>query len=92
MNSPKYLIAAHQTASRLNATNKILNIPRFDSLNVKKYFVEIDGYRYPRHSVLINYGADDYTDRYRDSKMFVEQYIGEQLLNTFISYPDMKTK
>ena len=66
VNSPKYLIASHQTAARLNAPDKCLNISRFDNLNVRKYFVEIDGVRYPRDGVLTNYGENDYIDQYKD--------------------------
>ena len=47
VNSPKYLIACHQTAARLNAPDEGINISRFDNLNVRKYFVEIDSIRYP---------------------------------------------
>ena len=92
INSPKYLICAHQTAARLNAPDKGLNISRFDNLNVRKYFVEIDSQRYPRDGVIINYSENDYIDQYRDLKLFYKEYVGEELLNPFISYPDMKTK
>ena len=92
VNSPKYLICAHQTAARLNGSNKRNNISVFDNLNVEKYFAEIDGQRYPRDSVLTNYGLNDYIDQYRDLKLFYKEYVGETLLDPFISYPDMKTK
>ena len=92
VNSPKYLIATHQTAARLNAPDKSLNISRFDNLNVRKYFVEIDSVRYPRDGVLTNYNENDYIDQYKDLKLFYKEYVGEELLNPFISYPDMKTK
>ena len=92
VNSPKYLIACHQTAARLNAPDKGINISRFDNLNVRKYFVEIDSVRYPRDGVLTNYNENDYTDQYKDLKLFYEEYVGEELLNPFVSYPDMKTK
>ena len=36
VNSPKYLIAFHQTAARLNARDKRLKVSRFDNLNVRK--------------------------------------------------------
>ena len=48
--------------------------------------------RYPRDYVLINYPETDYTDQYRDIKVFHKEYVGEELMNPFISYPDMKTK
>ena len=92
VNSPKYLITAHQTAARLNAPNKGINISTFDNLNVRKYFVEIDSIRYPRDGVLINYPENDYIDQYTDLKLFYKEYVGEELLNLFISYPDMKDK
>ena len=92
VNSPKYLICAHQTAARLNVPDKGLNISRFDNLNVRKYFVEIDSQRYPRDGVIINYPENDYIDQYRDLKLFYKEYVGEELLNPFVSYPDMKTK
>ena len=92
VNSPKYLITAHQTAARLNAPDKGLNISIFDNLNVRKHFVEIDSIRYPRDSVLINYNENDYFDQYKDLKLFYKEYVGEELLNPFVSYPDMKDK
>ena len=92
VNSPKYLIASQQTAARLNAPDKGINVSRFDNLNVRKYFVEIDSVRYPRDDVLINYGENDYIDQYRDLQFFYKEYVGEQLLNPFVSYPDMKNK
>ena len=68
------------------------NISIFDNLNVSKYFVEIDGQRYPRDSILTNYPLNDYIDQYRDLKLFYKEDVGEELLNPFVSYPDMKTK
>ena len=92
VNSPKYLITAQQTAARLNAPNKLINVSRFDNLNVRKYFVEINSICHPRDDVLTNYNENDYIDKYKDLKLFYKEYIGEQLLNPFVSYPDMKTK
>ena len=92
VNSPKFLIASHQTAARLNAPDKLLNISRFDNLNVRKYFAEIDSVRYPRDGVLTNYGENDYIDQYKDLKLFYKEYVGEELLNPFVSYPEIKTK
>ena len=92
VNSPKYLICAHQTEARSALPNKRNNISIFDNINVEKYFIEIDGQRYPRDSVLTNYGENDYIDKYRDLKLFYKEYVGEELLTPFISYPDMKNK
>ena len=92
VNSPKYLIASQQTAARLNAPDKGLNISRFDNINVRKYFVEMDNIRYPRDAVLTNYNENDYIDQYKDLKLFYKEHVGEEFLTPFISYPDMKSK
>ena len=80
-NSPKYLIAAHQTEDRVGTASKENNIAIFDHVDVKKYFVEIDGYRYPKESVITNFTENDYLDQYRDLKSFYQEYVGEQLMN-----------
>ena len=76
INSPKYLIAAHQFLARINILNKANNIAIFDNLNVRKYFVEIDGYRYPKAAVITHYTENDYLDQYRDLKLFFKEYLG----------------
>ena len=81
INSPKYLIVSHQTAARSGASNKANNISIFDNLDVRKYFVEIDGVRYPKDSVDVNYTENDYLDQYRDIKLFYKEYLGEELMN-----------
>ena len=40
----------------------------------------------------MNYEENDYVEQYRDLKLFFNEYIGEELMIPFISYPDMKTK
>ena len=40
----------------------------------------------------MNYEQNDYTEQYKVLKLFFKEYIGEQLMSPFISYPDMKTK
>ena len=92
VNSPKYLIGAHQTRIRSDTADKNNNIAIFDNLNLKKYHIEIESVRYPRDSVLINCEQDDYIEHYKDLKLFFKEYIGEELMSPFISYPDMKTK
>ena len=89
INSPLYLITAFQTADRTTA-NKAVNPAIFDSNHVTKYFVEIDGARYPKDGVLINFETNSYLDQYRDLKLFYKEYVGESLLTPYISYPDMK--
>ena len=92
VNSPKYLIGAHQTRIRADTANKNNNIAIFDNLNLQKYYVEIDSVRYPRDNVLVNYEQNDYIEQYKDLKLFFKECIGEELMSPFISYPDMKTK
>ena len=89
INSPKYLIAAHQTQANSNV-GKTINNAIFDNLDVEQYFVEIDGIRYPKDGVHVNYNSNDYLDQYRDIKWFFKEYVGEPLLNPFISYRDVK--
>ena len=64
----------------------------FDNLDLRKFYVEIDGQRYSGDGISINYTENDYTDQYIDLNVFFREYIGEPILNPFISYPDMKTK
>ena len=90
--SPKYLIGAHQTKDRIDGAISTKNVAIFDNLDLRKYYIEIDGKRYPRDSSLMNYEQNDYIKQYKDLKLFFKEYIGEQLLSPFISYPDMKTK
>ena len=89
---PKYLICAHQTNLRATPPDKKINIAIFDNMDLRKYYVEIDGQRYPRDTILINYEENDYIQQYKDLKLFWKEYIGEPILNPLISYTDMKTK
>ena len=66
----KYMICAHQTSLRSTTPDKKIKIALFDNLDLRKYFVEIDGLRYPRDSVLINYEETDYIQQYKDLKLF----------------------
>ena len=38
----------------------------FDNMDLRKYYVEFDGQRYPRDSVLINYEENDYIQENKD--------------------------
>ena len=58
----------------------------------KKNYIEIDSVRYPRDSVLVNNEQNDYIEQSKDIKLIFREYIGEEILTLFISYPDMKTK
>ena len=59
VNSPNYLLCAHQTIARAELPNKRTNISVFDHLDVRKYFIGLDGVRYPRDAVLTNYNQTD---------------------------------
>ena len=89
INSPKYLISAFQTQAR-TTPNTNGNPAIFDSNHVTKYFVEIDGVRYPKDGVLINFEENSYLDQCRDIKLFYKEYVGEELSQPYISYPNMK--
>ena len=89
INSPKNLISAFQSAVR-TTPNKASNPAIFDSNHVTKYFVEIDGVRYPKDGVLVNFEENSYLDQYRDLKLFYKDYVGEELLQPYITYLDMK--
>ena len=88
INSPKYLMSAFQTNAR-TTPNKASNPEIFDNNHVTKHFVEIDGVRYPKDGVLTNFHENSYLDQYRDLKLFYKEYVGEELLQLYISYPDM---
>ena len=54
--------------------------------------MEIDGQQYSRDCLLIDYEQIDYIEQYKNLRLFFKEYVGEQLLNLFISYSDMETK
>ena len=41
--SPKYLIGAHQTKDRIDGAISTKNVAIFDNLDLRKYYIEIDG-------------------------------------------------
>ena len=47
VNSPKYMIGAHQTSLKTTTPDKKIIIAKFDNLDFRKYYVEIDSVRYP---------------------------------------------
>ena len=75
VNSPKYLICAHQNKERIDSPNKNKNNAILDHLNLQKYYVEIDGQRYPRDSLLINYEQNDYIEQYKNLKFFLKNIL-----------------
>ena len=90
VNSPKYMICAHQTHLSTVTLGKKITIAIFDNLDIQKYYVEIDGQRYPRDGVLISYEQNDFFQQYKDLKLFFHERIGEPTLNPLIPYPDIK--
>ena len=93
INNPLYLIVAHQKTQRENPARprNQFNNSIFVHVDVKRYFVEIDGVRYPKDTVETNFSDKKYLDQYKDLKLFYKEYNGETLLHPFISYLDMKT-
>ena len=66
INSPIYLIAGHQNLARLHVPNEANIIAISDNLVVRKLFVEIDGYTYPKDGFITNYAENEYIDPCRD--------------------------
>ena len=87
-----YLIVAHQKTQRKNIVRppSQYNNAVFDHVDVKRYFVEINGVRYPKDPVETNFSENKCLDQYRDLNLFYKEYNGESLLHPFISYLDMK--
>ena len=54
VNSPNFLIRAHQTEDKIDNPNKNNSIAIFDNLDLRENYAEIDGLRYPSDTVLIN--------------------------------------
>ena len=71
--SPKYLIGAHQTSDRIDAPISTKNVAIFDNLDFRKYYIEIDGQRYFRDSSLMNYEQNDYIEQYKDLKLLFKE-------------------
>ena len=92
VNSPKYLIASFQTADRIAARNKNKNIAIFDNVKFENNFVKSTDIVTREISVLTNVPENDCLDQYRDLKLIYKEYDGEELMNPFISYTDMKNK
>ena len=70
MNSPSYLIAAHQLTQRPDPTNPAINFSNnrfnnaiFDNAKVRKYYVDVDGVRHPESPIRIKYDENNYLDQ-----------------------------
>ena len=93
-----YLIAAHQNTQRLDTANpaNILSNTRFNNaffyqVEVRKYYSEIDGIRYPKTPVMVIHEENKYFEHYKDIKLFYKEYVGDQLLSPIITYDKTKT-
>ena len=71
-----YFIAAHQKTQRPDPANPANNLSndRFkhaiiDHAGVRKYYSEIDGVRYPKNPVLVNFVENIYLEQYKDLKL-----------------------
>ena len=47
----------------------------FDNIDVKRFFAEFDGVRYPKDPVETNLSDSKYLDQYRDLKLFIKNKI-----------------
>ena len=79
-NSPGDRVKAHQAAAAIRVSNKANEIALFDNLVVPKCFVDVDGVRYARDGVSIDYASNDYLDQYRDLKLF-KKIVEEDLIS-----------
>ena len=70
INSPKVLIAAHQTAARSGVANKAIDVTVSDHNDVGECHAGNDGISYPNGSVNLNYATNDCFDQHRDLKFF----------------------
>ena len=91
INGPEYIMVTHETETGVGVPNKGNRIEIFGNLDVRKCFCDFDGTRYLKDSANINYDANVYRDQYRDPNLFYKVFVGEELLNPFISYPGKKT-
>ena len=92
VNSPKFLIGAHQTRAGADTTDKNDNIAIFDNLDLRKYFIEVDGLRYPRDGSLMIYEENDFFEQYRDLRLVFKKHTGEPKLSPCIPYLDLRKK
>ena len=78
--SPLYLIAAHQKTQLPDPANPAKNLPNnrlnnsiFDDVEVRKYYSEVDGVRYPKNPVMVNFAENNYLEQYRELKFFLQR-------------------
>ena len=86
------MVCARQIREGIDTPNKDKNFAILDNLDLRKFYVETDGQRYPRDSVIINHEENDYIEQYKNLKKYYRECFGEQLINPFFLYLDMETK
>ena len=69
--NPKFLIAAHQTEVGTGVPKKTKQKANFDHFDARKYLVEINGVRYPKDVVELDFNKHNYFNQYRDLKAFL---------------------
>ena len=81
--SPLYLTAAHQKTQRPdfadpvdNLSNNRFNNAIFDLVEVRNYNSELDGTRFPKNPVMVNYEENNYLEQNKDLKLFYKEYVG----------------
>ena len=72
-----FLKGAHQKTQRPDPADRANNLPNnrinnaiFDHVTVRNYYSGIDGVRFQKIPIMINYDANNYLDQYRDLKIF----------------------
>ena len=76
--SSKYLIGAHQPKDSIDGAISTENVAIFDDLDLRNYYIEIDGQLYPPDSSFMNYEQNDYIAQYKDLKLVFMEYIGDE--------------
>ena len=73
MKAPEYMISAYQTSLRTTTPDKKINIAILYNLDLRMYYIEIDGKRHPRDGISINYTENDYIDQYSILNVFFKK-------------------
>ena len=70
--------------------NEAINIAIFDHLDDRKFFVEINGTRYPRDAFDLDYTKHDNLNQIGKLRAFFRENEAEPMINPSISYTDMR--
>ena len=90
LKSPLYLKAAHQKTQRPDPANPANNLSNnrfnnsiFDHVEVRKYYSEIDGVRYPKNPVMVNFAENNYLEQHRDLKLFLQRIRWRSIASSY---------